>query len=383
MRIAYGWGMGEETAPDRTFDVHALALVRAIADQGSITAAAKALGMSQPAVSQQLRRVERRIGLPLVERVGRGVRLTEAGRIMSRHAPAVTTALDAAAEELDDLRGLRTGRVRLMGFPSASPTVLPLVLAHLREHQPGVTVTYVEAEPPEAVAAVRAGTADVALTFSYPGDAVDPHRSTAQGLSVRTVGQDDLVLVLPAGHRTHASATEGTGETLPTATASTLGLVSGIDNLAAPHTATVETIDVAELSGEKWIAGCPRCRGHLLELCARAGFTPRIAFETDNVVAVEALVAQGIGVAALPRLAISSFPLLPGVVTAPLPAGEARTLHLVTAHGSDRMPSVQSVLSALEDAMAAQEHQGNRTGSDHLSNPRTQNHHGVSDTVGP
>lgn len=89
-----------------------------------------------------------------------------------------------------------------------------------------------------------------------------------------------------------------------------------------------------------------------MELCARAGFTPRIAFETDNVVAVEALVAQGIGVATLPRLAISSFPLLSGVVTAPLPAGEARTLHLVTAHGSEEVPSVRSVLSAIRLTLA-------------------------------
>jgi DNA-binding transcriptional LysR family regulator len=72
-----------------------------------------------------------------------------------------------------------------------------------------------------------------------------------------------------------------------------------------------------------WIAGCPRCRGHLLELCERAGFAPRIGFETDNYVAVEGLVAQGIGVATLPRMALDSFPMLPGIATAPLPLAEA------------------------------------------------------------
>ncbi|WP_230298049.1 LysR family transcriptional regulator [Actinomyces provencensis] len=390
--------MEEMTADGRVFDVRDLMLVRAIADRGSITAAANALGMSQPAVSQQLHRLEHRVGLPLVERVGRGVRLTEAGRIMSRHAPAVTTALDAATEELDDLRGLRTGRVRLMGFPSASPTLLPLVLAHLRENQPGVSVTYVEAEPPEAVAAVREGTADVALTFSYPGDSADPHRSTAQGLSVRTVGRDDLVLVLPAGHRAlegepgrsgggplEASGTsaDGTGnaseEADPHAHAragtrahARARADARTDNhaqsqvqaqaqaQAQAHLIRPRAVAVADLSDESWIAGCPRCRGHLLELCARAGFTPRIAFETDNVVAVEALVAQGIGVATLPRLAIASFPLLSGVVTAPLPAAEARTLHLVTAHGSETMPSVRSVFSALKHAIATLEEHGDR-----------------------
>ena len=227
--------MEETTADGRAFDVRDLTLVRAIADRGSITAAAHALGMSQPAVSQQLHRLEHRVGLPLVERVGRGVRLTEAGRIMSRHAPAVTTALDAATEELDDLRGLRTGRVRLMGFPSASPTLLPLVLAHLREHQPGVSVTYVEAEPPEAVAAVREGTADVALTFSYPGDSADPHRSTAQGLSVRTVGRDDLVLVLPAGHRALKAGAGSSGDSAIEAPSTAAGGSDSLGDRAGAH----------------------------------------------------------------------------------------------------------------------------------------------------
>ena len=286
-----------ELDDDPDLDPQLLRLVKAIADEGSMTAAAEALGYSQPAVSQQLKRAETRLGLALVERVGRGVRLTEAGRVLARHAPSVTSALDAAAGELAELRGLRSGRVRLVAFPSASPTIVPRLLAELAERHPGITVTYVEGEPPEAVQAVRDDRADIALTFSYPGDRDDPHGSSARGLSVRVVGTDDLLAVLPNGH-----PAAGEGE-----------------------------LDVAQLADENWIAGCPRCRGHLLELCGRAGFEPRIAFETDNFVAVEGLVAQGIGVATLPRLAVESFPQLPGVVTRPLPAGERRTLHVVTA----------------------------------------------------
>lgn len=104
---------------------------------------------------------------------------------------------------------------------------------------------------------------------------------------------------------------------------------------------------VADLANETWIAGCPRCRGHLLELCGRAGFEPRIGYETDNDVAVEGLVAQGIGVATLPRMAVESFPVLPGVVTAPLPPAEARSIHVVTAHGAERVPSLRAVLDAV------------------------------------
>ena len=298
---------------DPDFDAQALRVVKAISDEGSITGAAAALGYSQPAISQQLKRLEQRLGVPLVERVGRSVRLTEAGRILARHAPAVTTALDAAAGELAELRGLRAGRVRLVGFPSASPTVIPRLLAELDAHHTGVTVTYLEAEPPEAVDAVRQDRADIALTFSYPGDRDDPHGSSARGLSVHTVGTDDLLAVLPVGH--------------PAATAG--------------------RVDVRALAAEKWIAGCPRCRGHLLELCARAGFEPHIAFETDNFVAVEGLVAQGIGVATLPRMAVASFPQLPGVVTLPLPAAEARKIHVVTAHGADRVPAIRLTLAAI------------------------------------
>ncbi|MGH7291715.1 MAG: LysR substrate-binding domain-containing protein, partial [Myxococcota bacterium] len=213
---------------------------------------------------------------------------------------------------------LRAGRVRLVAFPSASPTVVPRLLADLGEHHPGITITYVEAEPPEAVEAVREDRADIALTFSYPGDRDDPHGTSASGLAVRAVGTDDLLAVLPEGHSAGAG----------------------------------ERVAIAELADENWIAGCPRCRGHLLELCGRAGFEPRIGFETDNFVAVEGLVAQGIGVATLPRMAVESFPLMPGVITRPLPHAEARTLHVVTAHGAERVPAVRIALAALTRVLA-------------------------------
>ena len=313
MRSAYALCVTDMYETEHEFDVQALRVVKAIADEGSITGAAAVLGYSQPAISQQVKRLELRLGVALVERVGRSVRLTEAGRILARHAPAVTTAMDAAAGELAELRGLRAGRVRLVGFPSASPTVVPRLLADLARHHSGVSVTYIEAEPPEAVEAIREDRADIALTFSYPGDRDDPHGPSARGLSVRAVGSDDLLAVLPVGH----------------------------------PAAMAEGIDVSVLSGERWIAGCPRCRGHLLELCARAGFEPHIAFETDNFVAVEGLVAQGIGVATLPRMAVASFPQLPGVVTMPLPAAEARTIHVVTAHGADRVPAIRATLDAI------------------------------------
>lgn len=300
-------------------DLQTVRVVRQVAEHGSLTAAAEALGYSQPAVSQQLRRFEERTGIALVERVGRGIRLTQSGRVLARHANAVATALEAAAGELAEIRGLRAGRVRLVAFPSASATLVPRLIATLGAAHPGVAVTYVEAEPPEAVAAVRADRADLAITFSYPGDRDDPHRASARGLDVRAYGEEPIRLVLPTGHPAAAS----------------------------------DVIDLAALRDDPWIAGCPRCRGHLLELADAAGFAPRIAFETDNFVAVEGMVAQGLGVALLPALALDASPRHPDVVIRPTARADVRSLHLVTARGAERVPAVAAAIAALESLAAA------------------------------
>jgi DNA-binding transcriptional LysR family regulator len=294
-------------------DSHALRIVRAVADHGSITRAAQVLGYSQPAISQHLKRLGARLGMPVVTRAGRGVRLTEAGRVLARHAATVTTALDAAAGELADLQGLRSGRVRLAAFPSASSTLVPRLLGRMGTAHPGVHVTYTEAEPPEAVAAVRTQSADLAITFSYPGDRVDPHRESARGLAVVPVWRDEMMLVLPAGH--------------PLADAG--------------------TVDLADLADESWIAGCPRCRGHLLELTDARDFVPRIAYETDNFVAVVSMVAEGVGVALIPSLALGSIGRMDGVVVRPTVNHDHRTINLVGAAGSDRVPAIAVTASAL------------------------------------
>ncbi|WP_127793760.1 LysR family transcriptional regulator [Agromyces sp. LHK192] len=294
-------------------DLQTVRIVHAIAEHGSLTAAAAALGYSQPAVSQQVRRFQDRTGVALVERAGRGIRLTESGRALARHARSVTTSLEAAAGDLAELQGLRTGRLRLVAFPSASPTLVPELIASLAASHPGIAVTFVEAEPPEAVDAVRRNRADLAITFSYPGDREDPHRASARGLSVRAYGDERMRLVLPAGH---------------------------------PF-AALEEVPLERLAEDPWIAGCPRCRGHLLELTAAAGFAPRIAFETDNFVAVEGMVAQGLGVALLPELALRATPRHPGVAVRSTGHEDVRSLHLVTAKGAERVPAVAAAMRAL------------------------------------
>jgi molybdate transport repressor ModE-like protein len=298
---------------DPQLDLQSVRIVRAIADSGSITGAARALGYSQPAVSQHLQRAEARLGLPLVTRTGRTVRLTEAGQVLARHAVSITSALDAAAGDLADLAGLRTGTVRLAAFPTASSTIVPRLLAMLVQKHPGIRVSYVEAQPPQAVAMVRDGSVDLAVTFSYPGDRSDPHRDSANGLATETLFTEEMVVVLPAGH---------------------------------PHAAQ-EAIDVAALGEERWIAGCPRCRGHLLAVCEVAGFSPAIELETDNANAVLSMVASGLGVAMLPRLALSTASMPAGAVIRAHTPASMRSIHLVSSEGSRTVPSLAATMTLL------------------------------------
>ncbi|MES2170950.1 MAG: LysR family transcriptional regulator [Actinomycetota bacterium] len=298
---------------DPQLDLQSVRIVRAIADAGSITGAARALGYSQPAVSQHLQRAEARLGLPLVTRIGRTVRLTEAGQVLARHALSITSAIEAAAGDLADLAGLRTGTVRLAAFPTASSTIVPRLLAMLAEQHPGIRVSYVEAQPPQAVAMVRDGSTDLAITFSYPGDRADPHRDSANGLATETLFTEEMVVVLPAGHPQDAD----------------------------------EPIDVASLAGERWIAGCPRCRGHLLAVCEVAGFAPAIAFETDNASAVLNMVASGLGVAMLPRLALATATLPAGAVIRTHSPASMRSIHLVSSEGTRSVPSLATATTLL------------------------------------
>lgn len=302
-------------------DPQLLRALRAVADAGSITGAAASLGYSQPAVSQLLQRAEQRLGHALLLRGARGVTLTEAGQVLADHALHVQAALTAAQEDLDAVGGLARGRVRIAGFPSASSTLVPAVLASMAAAVPGVTTSYVEVEPPEALELVRRGEVDVALTFTYVGDDV----ATDAALVTRALGRDPLALVRSGG----------SGRARPAGSA---GPMAG------------SVVDLASLRGARWIGGCPRCRGHLLASCASAGFTPDIVLETDNAAAVVGLVAAGLGVALLPRLALATTVIPPGVSIDPVDDELARRVEVVVARGAERVPSVRAALDAVRAA---------------------------------
>jgi len=301
-----------------TLDLHTVRIVRALAEHGSITAAAEALGYSQPALSQHLQRAERRLGVPLVVRAGRTVRLTEAGRAVARHSRSVLAALALAEEEIGHLADLTTGTVRLAGFPSASSTVVPSLMAQMAADHPGLRLSYVEAEPPESLAMLADGSIDIALTFAYPGDPADPHDAVG-GTEVSELFTDPVRLVLPKGHPLGA----------------------------------VPQVRLDEFVAAEWISGCPLCRGHLLAACTALGFSPRIAHATDNSVAVLGLVAAGVGIALQPALALEPLPKLAGTtVHEVLPASD-RSVRAVHLAGSAAVPAIQACLGVLTDVTAA------------------------------
>jgi DNA-binding transcriptional LysR family regulator len=293
-------------------DAPGLRVMRAIAEEGSFTAAALSLGYSQPAVSQMVRRLEQRTGTALVERVGRNVRLTEAGKVLAHHAGPVLAALDAAEEEVAAIAGLRAGRVRLMAFPSASATLVPRALSLVKKAYPDISISFSEAEPRESLAALRAGECDLAVAFVYEGTDLGRGEEDLDAFVTTPLLDDEVKLAVPAGH----------------------------------PLAKAKSADLATLKDENWIAGCPRCRGHLLQLCSTAGFTPDVAFETEDYVAVMGLIAEDLGVAVIPDLILRTVQH-DDVVALPMTPASRRHIVAVTTPDLQRVPAVKATLDAL------------------------------------
>jgi DNA-binding transcriptional LysR family regulator len=293
-------------------DVRRLQTLRAVAHEGSLSAAARTLGYTQPAVSHHVARLEEEVGTALLTRLGRGVQLTDAGLALVEHADAVFARLDAAEEEVASIAGLRAGRVRLAAFPSASATLMVGALSRLRADHPGIALSFTEAEPEDAFPLLREGELDIVLGFSYP--ALGGH--DGRDLTAEPLLHDPSHIVVPAGHAAAASE--------------------------AP-------VDLGELASDTWIAGCERCRRHLLYLAGRAGFEPRIEFATDDYMTAQSLVAARLGVSLLPALALRAARRLDVVVRA-VAGAPARTVEAVLPRAERRPPAVTAMLTALRNA---------------------------------
>lgn len=281
-------------------DVTRLRVLVAVARHGSVTAAAEALHYAQPSVSHHLARLEAETGSRLLQRAGRGVRLTEAGRLLADRAEEILGRLDAAEEELAAHTGLRSGRVRLAAFPSALGTFVPVAAAAFVAAHPRVDLRFREAGPPEAVRLLRAGEIEAAVLFGYPGaDGPD-----LAGLRHEVLLEEPMRLVTPPGWD---------GRTLR-------------DHRERP-----------------WISGCRRCQEELTRACAAEGFTPDIRFTTDDYVAVQGLVAAGLGATMLPSLALAAH-RHPGVRVVELPGVRRRVS--VAVHGDPPDPPGTTALLA-------------------------------------
>ena|SRR5580704_2166984 len=299
-------------------DVTRLRVLVAVARTGSVTAAAQALNYAQPSISHHIARLEAETGARLLQRAGRGVRLTDAGRLLAERAEEIIGRLDAAENELAAHVGLRQGRVRLASFPSALGTIVPAAAAKLEAESPGMDLTLAEAEPPEALRMLRAGYVDVALVFRHYQQDADPEPpgTDEEGARGRLMLDEPVYLVTPAG--------ETDQDTEP---------------------------DLAAYAKYRWIAGCERCRGYLVRQCGLAGFTPKIAFTTDDYVAVQALVAAGLGVTTLPGLCLRAA-RHPGICAVPLP-GARRHVFAMTYGEPPDPPAASRLIDVLAAATEA------------------------------
>src|ERR687895_164140 len=283
-------------------DVTRLRVIDALARLGSVTAAAKELHYTQPTVSHHLARLEAETGAQLLQRAGRGIRLTPAGQLLASRAAEILGRIDAADAELSAHVGLTAGRVRLAAFASAIGALVPQAVAALADRHPGLQISLTDTHPPEAIELLRAGKVEVAIIFRY--DETEPE---------------------PAGVRLHHLLD---------------------DPVYVLSTRRERGLDA--LRDATWIAGCERCSSHLLSLCADAGFEPRISSSSDDMVVMQALVAAGLGVATQTGLALRAHSI-DGVVATELPHSK-RHIHAATYGEPPDPPATAALLAALAEA---------------------------------
>jgi DNA-binding transcriptional LysR family regulator len=283
-------------------DVTRLRVIDAVARHGSVTRAAKELHYSQPSVSHHLARLEAETGAQLLQRVGRGIRLTQAGQLLADRAAEIIGRIDSADAELSAHVGLTAGRVRLAGFSSAIGSLVPRAVEALAGRHPDLQITLTDTHPPEALELLRAGNVDVAVIFRY--DETEPEQDNVRLHHLL----DDPVYLLSTRR---------------------------VRKLAALRDAT-------------WIAGCERCRSHLLSLCADEGFEPRIDYTSDDMGVMQALVVAGLGVTTIPGLALRAH-RVEGIVATELP-GSPRHVYAATYGDPPDPPATAALLAALAEA---------------------------------
>jgi DNA-binding transcriptional LysR family regulator len=269
-------------------DPRRLLTFREVVRQGSFSRAGDALGLTQPAVSQQVSALERQLGVRLLDRGPGGPTPTEAGALLLAHADAVADRLAQADTQVAELAAVERETLRVGGFASALATAIPAALATLREQRPELQVEAVEASGDELGAMVASGALHAAMCFQ---DAAAPPRRP-DGTDRHELGTEPMLAMLPPDH----------------------------------PLAGRKRVRLAELAGETWVAPS---RSHLIyRACVEAGFEPRIAFVTRDPVGNSQLVARGLAVTLVPELLVGR---LPGVAMVPLEGKQPhRALYALT-----------------------------------------------------
>jgi DNA-binding transcriptional LysR family regulator len=295
-------------------DVRRMQLLRAVAEHGSFSAAAAALHLTQPAVSRQIAKLEREAGLRLLERSPRGLRLTDAGRVLVDRAEAIASHLVAAEGELEAVGRLEGGRLRVAAFGTAGATIVVDALRGFRARHPRVAVSFAESKSTASVDALRRGECDLALTFRPAGGAL-PQDDLLEHVHLLT---DRMFAALPLDHP-----------------------------LAAQR-----SVRLADLHADGWIHGSQPGARLIYDACVAAGFEPRIVAETDHAPIVHGLVAAGVGVTLVPGISLGG--VTRDVAVRPLaPPEPRREIDAVVRAGRLRPPAVAAMLDVLAEIAPA------------------------------
>ena len=293
-------------------NLNRLRILVEVASAGSFSAAADSLSYTQSAVSQQIAALEAETGVTLLERLPRGVRLTPAGQVLLEYAEGIIARLHAAEAEMAAIAGLRGGQLRMASFPTAGATLMPLAIAIFRAQHPEVTLTLAEGEPEEIGPRMSAGEFDIALLFEFE----DTSESLGPDLARVALFEDPMFLALPADHP-----------------------LSGRP-----------TLRLEDLRAEAWIqtsASSP-CARHVVRSCHGAGFDPVVSFESDDYQTVQGLVAAGVGVALIPKLALSGT-RDDIAIRALAPSSPVRMVVAATPHGTRLTAAAAAMRQILTD----------------------------------
>ncbi|EWC64348.1 Hydrogen peroxide-inducible gene activator [Actinokineospora spheciospongiae] len=294
-------------------DVRRMQVLRAVVTSGSVTAAAANLGCTPSAVSQQIAVLEKQAGTALLERVGRGVRPTAAGRLLTEHAAIIGRHLAEAETALADLRAGRTGHLAIRCFATAGAALVPPALAALRAEHPGVRVDLKLIDPEDPLPEVAEGRADLAII-------IHPRPEPPRGVVLTHLLDDPYRVVLPRGHR-----------------------------LAAKR-----CLDLADLAEEPWVGNefpSGPCHRIVVDACAAAGFSPDVVVESEDYATAQGFVAAGLGVCLIPRMGLGNRHA--GVVVRPVRRPEPiRAIFAAVRESAEPQPALRGLLDALRAAAA-------------------------------